>query len=229
MKLYQRQFRGIVALLLWGFVTHTAHAATESEKTRIGIVIFDGFLTSEVTAPIEVFGMPAAEGMQSFEVVLVAEKMDAVKSHEGLQVQPDYTFETSPKLDVLVVPSSYNMQASEDNENVVGFVREQVDQVTYVASHCAGAFILGHAGFIDGKEVTTYVGGSELLQKKFPRAKVRDDKKYPVVIDGKFISSNGGLVSYEASLRLLELLAGKGQAEKVAEALALGQLVKQVQ
>ncbi len=195
---------------------------------RIGIVVFDGFLTSEVVAPIEVFGKPAAEGMQGFEVVLLGEKMGAIKSHEGLLIHPDYTFDTSPALDVLIVPSSYNTEASEDNKNVVRFVREQAEKVDYLASHCAGAFILGNAGLLDGKNVTTYVGGGELLQKKFPAAFVLDDKTHPFVVDGKLITSNGGLVSYEASLKLLELLTGKGQADRVAEELFLNQLGKNI-
>jgi transcriptional regulator GlxA family with amidase domain len=223
-------FLGMVALLLGFFQGGTAiQAAEDAPKEsvpRIGVVIFDGFLSSEVVAPVEVFGKPATEGMLGFEVVLVGEKMGPVKSHEGLVLHADYTFATTPALDVLVVPSSYNAAASEENKQVVRFVREQAGKVRYIASHCAGAFILGHAGVLDGRRVTTYVGGGALLQEKFPGAKVLDDMQNPLVVDGNLITSNGGLVSYEASIKLLEMMSSKKQADGVAAELFLSQMGK---
>ncbi len=74
---------------------------------------------------------------------------------------------------------------------------------------------MGQAGVLDGRRATTYVGGEKSLQKMFPKAKVQYDQQ--VVTDGNLITSNGAVISYEASLLLLEKLAGASLAQEVAD------------
>jgi len=206
-------------MILWLALAANAQESEALIKTpmTIGIVIFEGVLTSEVTAPVEVFGAPAETGEKSFNVLLIAQDNSLVTSNEGLKLMPDATFQSSPRLDVLIVPSSYNLEASEKSENVIQFVKERGTQADYLASNCAGAFILGEAGLINGRKVVTWVGGGPSLKERFPEALVQDDEANRVVIDGNLITSNGALITYESSLVLLEKLAGKKQRDKVAE------------
>lgn len=64
--------------------------------------------------------------------------------------------------------------------------------------------MIGAAGIADNKDIVTYVTGGESLKTEYPNLKVADDSKVSVIQDGKLISSNGNLVSYIASLDLLE-------------------------
>jgi transcriptional regulator GlxA family with amidase domain len=100
---------------------------------------------------------------------------------------------------------------------LVGYIKEQGTRARYLASHCAGAFLLGKAGLLDGRKATTYIGGAEPLQKMFPKARVEGDKH--VVVDGNLVTTVGGAVSYEGSLALLERIAGPTTADRVAAAL----------
>ena len=93
------------------------------------------------------------------------------------------------------------------------------------ASHCgAGAFLLGESGAAKNKKIVTYCSGGEALQQKYPSLIVMDDSKNSVVRDGNIISSNGNLVSYIASLELLELMTNKAQRTHVANELLLNKL-----
>lgn len=197
--------------------------ASKTKTIRIGIVIFEGVMTSEVAAPVEVLGCPSDTG-PTLHVILIAERDTPVRTNEGLAITPDATFSTISDLDVLIVPSSYNLEASEENEQVIQFVREQGKKVEFLASNCAGAFILGEAGLLDGRKVTTWVGGGTSLQERFPDALVQDGATHRVVVDGNLITSNGLLVTYEASLMLLEKLAGKERAKKVAAGLYIARV-----
>lgn len=96
-----------IGLILFG-VSTTGGSAEAATKT-IGIVIFDGVLTSEVTAPIEVFGHGQADDEIRFKIQMIAESRNVVQSHEGLRLVPDLTFADSPTPDILIVPSSYNL------------------------------------------------------------------------------------------------------------------------
>jgi transcriptional regulator GlxA family with amidase domain len=191
--------------------------AAATEPLRVGVVVFEGVLASEVVAPVDVFSKAASEGLHPFEVLIVGPSRTPVRSHEGLLIQPQATFAKSPALDILVVPSSMDTNSLLADRALVAFAKERGARARYVASHCAGAFVLGKAGLLDGKRATTYIGGAEALQKKFPRARIEGDEH--VVVDGNLVTSIGGAVSYEGSLALLERIAGAQAADRVAQAL----------
>lgn len=189
----------------------------------VGILVYDGLTISEVTGALETYGMAAADGSQPFKVHLIAETKIAVTSHEGLQFQPTTTFSDCPPLDVIVVPGSYNAAKSENNAVVRRFLQKRAADARFVTSHCAGAFVLGNAGLLDGKRATTYLTGGTLLQQRFPKAKVQSDDHH-FVVDGKLVTSNGALVSYEASLWVVRQLAGGAHADYVDQRLYLSRL-----
>jgi transcriptional regulator GlxA family with amidase domain len=191
--------------------------AFTAEPLRVGVVVFEGFLSSEVVAPMEVFAKATSEGAQPFEVVTIGARGKPVRSHEGLLIQPAATLANSPPLDILVVPSMMDMDRVLADQALVAFIKARGTQARYVASHCAGAFLLGKAGLLDGRRATTYIGGAESLQKAYPRARVEGDKQ--VVVDGRLVTSIGGAASYEGSLALLEAISGPKMADRVADAL----------
>lgn len=206
--------RMLVGLILSLAVARGASAA----PLRVGVVVFDGFLSSEVVAPLEVFTKATSKApSQPFEVLTVAASAEPVRSEEGLVIQPRATFASSPPLDILVVPSAMDMDRVLADQALVAFIKERGAKARYVASHCAGAFLLGKAGLLDGRRATTYIGGAESLQKMFPKARVEGDKH--VVVDGNLITSIGGAMSYEGSLTLLDRIDGAKTADQVADAL----------
>jgi transcriptional regulator GlxA family with amidase domain len=191
--------------------------AFPAEPMRVGVVVFEGFLSGEVVAPMEVFTKATSAPSPRFDVFTVAASTRPVRSHEGLVVQPKVTFTSCPPLDILVVPSALEMDPVLSDQALVAFIKERGARVRYLASHCAGAFLLGKAGLLDGRRATTYIGGAPSLQKTFPKARVEGDKH--VVVDGNLVTTIGGAVSYEGSLALLERIAGAPTADKVADAL----------
>lgn len=196
----------------------------ENELPKIGILIFEEFLANEVVAPLDVLTKAQENGKPLFNVFLVAEKDTIYVSEEGLKIIPDLTIGNCPDLDVLIVPSSMNPDNQTKNQVLVNFIKKQSEKAEYTASHCAGAFLLGEAGIADGKQVVTYCGGSEALQNDYPNVLVQDDTANAVVTDGNIISSNGNLVSYLASLELLEKMAGTEQRKQVENELLIHKL-----
>lgn len=187
----------------------------------IGLLMYDGVLTTEVTATIDVFAKPNKEGKQLFNVVTIAETSDPIVSEEGLTIVPDFTFENCPKLDVLFVPSAYDMYTQVHNPKIVNFIKEQDKNTKYTVSNCAGAHLIGASGIADGKKIVTYITGGKKLQENYPNLKVQNDSLVAFVEDGKFMSSNGNLASYISALNLLEKMAGKEQVDFVKSYLYL--------
>src|SRR5690606_7814063 len=187
----------------------------------IGLLIYNGVLTTEVTATADVFSKATQDGKQLFNVITIAETADPIVSEEGLKIVPDFTFENCPKLDVLFVPSAYDMYSQVHNAEIVDFIKEQNKNTKYTVSNCAGAHLIGESGIADGKKIVTWIGGGEELQKNYPKLKVQNDSVVSYVEDGKFLSSNGNLASYISALNLLEKMTNRQHADFVKSYLYL--------
>jgi len=211
-----------ISIVMTIFIGNAASAAT----SKIGILVFDGFLTSDVTAPIEVFGAATKKSwFSSYEVVVISvAKNKEVVSEEGLRIIADKTIYDDLKLDVLIVPSAYKMDAHLGNKMLIQYIRNQGQSASWMASNCSGAFLLGEAGVLDGKRATTWAGGEKSLLKAYPEIKVQFDTN--VVVDKKVITSNGGPVSYQAAFELLEKLSSTKFATEISEAIQFNRLEK---
>ena len=210
----------LIILSLSCLTINSASAAS----AKIGILVFDGFLTSDVTAPIEVFGAATKKAwFSSYEVVVISTtKNKTVVSEEGLKIIADKTIYDELKLDVLIVPSAYEMDSHLNNKDLIDYIKKQSQSASWMASNCSGAFLLGKAGVLDGKNATTWAGGEEGLSKAYPKIKVQYDQN--VVIDNKVITSNGGPVSYQAAFELLAKLSSDKFANEISEAIQFNRL-----
>lgn len=211
----------IVAILgLMLIIVNSAGAAS----SKIGILVFDGFLTSDVTAPIEVFGAATKKAwFSAYKVVVIsATKSKEVLSEEGLKIIADKTIYDNLTLDVLIVPSAYKMDGFLKNKDLIEYIKRQSQSASWMASNCSGAFLLGEAGVLDGKNATTWAGGEDDLLKAYPKIKVQYDQN--VVIDRKVITSNGGPVSYQAAFELLAKLSSEKFAKEISESIQFNRL-----
>ncbi|MCW8886510.1 MAG: DJ-1/PfpI family protein [Motiliproteus sp.] len=210
-------FRSAILAILFSIfaLSHTASAADK----RIGILVYDGVLTSDVTAPLEVFGIASRlSWFSDYQPVTISvQKQQTITTEEGLKIGVDYWIGDAPKLDALIVTSSYEMEPLISNTALIKFIQKTANHAQWVASNCSGAYLLAESGTLDGKRATTWAGGESDLQRRYPAVKVEHDRN--VVIDGNFITSNGSLVSYQAALMLLKKMSSESKAKEVAETL----------
>ncbi|MEH6679886.1 MAG: DJ-1/PfpI family protein [Sediminicola sp.] len=196
----------------------------KAELPTIGLLMYNGVLQSEIIAASDVFSKPTADGKQLFNVVTIAETMNPIVTEEGMKFVPDHTFGNCPKLEVLFVPSAYDMYAQVHNKEIVDFIREKNKETGFTVSNCGGAQLIGKSGIADGRKIVTWIGGGKELQKEYPNLKVQDDSLVTFVEDGKFFSSNGNLASYVSALELLEKMTGPEHRKFVESYLYLDRL-----
>jgi len=199
-------------------------SSTLAADKRIGIVVFDGVLTSDVTAPIEVFGAASKKAWFSDYAVTVlsATRQKTITTEEGLTIIANATIYDKQEFDVVIVASAYDMDPVLDNDDLTHFIRTQAKEASWMASNCSGAFLLGQAGVLDGKQATTWAGGEKGLASAFPKAKVVFDQN--VVVDQGLITSNGGPVSYQAAFTLLAKLSSEDFSNEISEAIQFNRL-----
>lgn len=195
-----------------------------SIRRTIGIIVFDTVRTCEVTAPLEVFALASQQAwFADTKIYLIGvEEQASIRTAEGLSINVDCTIKNSPALDVLIVPGAYDVSALLQHEGLNSFLRFHSKSAQWAASFCAGAFLLAHAGALNGRKATTWQGGEATLQAQFPEVDVQFDS--PVVLDQRRLTANGGLVSYRASLTLLAQLSSEEHAQEIYDALSIAKL-----
>lgn len=215
--------RTLLALLLTSLLSLSSQAADK----QIGILVWDGVLTSDITAPLEVFGHAShLSWFRDYNVSLIhIDSKPSVTTHENISLNVQHQLSEQPSLDVLIVPSAYDMGPILRRQDVIEYVRSSGRHASWVASNCSGAFVLAKAGLLDGKQATTWAGGEAELKRDFPAVKVQ--KNTNVVVDDGVITSNGSLVSYQAALMLLSKIASEAKAEEVADAIQYRRLSQQ--
>jgi len=223
MSLMKRRKTPFYKSLLFGLLmifNLGAHAAS----AKIGIVVFDGVLTSDVTAPIEVFGAASKKAWFSdYEVVVIsATEKKVVKTEEGLVITADNTIYDPMALDVVIVGSAYDMDPILNDKKLINFITAQTSKARWMASNCSGALVLAEAGVLDGKNATTWAGGEKDFASAYPKVKVQFDKN--VVVDEGVITSNGGPVSYQAAFTLLEKLSSEKFSQEISELIQFNRL-----
>jgi transcriptional regulator GlxA family with amidase domain len=192
----------------------------EGGALRVGFLIVDGIYNSELMAPYDVFQHTIFHTQPGMEVFTVAPSTRPVRSFEGLEIVPHYTFRTAPPIDVLVVPSAeHSMSSDLEDEEMMAWVRCVGAQAEWIVSLCDGAFVLAAAGLLEGLESTTFPGDVEAYRERFPHLTVHEGVSF--VHDGKAITSAGGAKSYDPAMYLCEVLYGAEVARGIGRGLVI--------
>ncbi len=188
----------------------------DQEKLNVAIFVFDGVQIIDYTGPYEVLGSWSRR-----KVFTVAEKPEAITTNMGMKVVPNYSFENSPKIDVLVLPGGGNIEIGGrgvgpqlGSEKVIKWIQEKAKGAKYVMSVCNGAFFLAKAGLLDGLPATTTSGFIPRLQEFAPTVTPVYDKRF--VDNGKIMTTAGLSSGIDGALHMVEKLDGPGWAKYIA-------------
>ena len=201
---------------------------TVAKDHTIGILVFDDVLTSDITAPLEVFGIASKQSwFNDYDVITInVGNKPSITTEEGLTLTVDDHISNQPKVDILLVPSSYDMQPLLNNPSLISYLKTTASHADWLASNCSGSFLLAEAGLLNGLKATTWSGGESELARAYPKVDVQVDQN--VVIDKNVITSNGSLVSYQAAFTLLAQLTSEKNVNKVKETLQLERFLTQI-
>ena len=161
----------------------------------------------------EVFGIDRTdEGIAPFDYRVCAETPGPLDSRNGTTVTAAFGLEAAADADLVAVPASSS--ARTPSPAVVQVLRDAVDRGAWVMSVCSGAFTLGAAGILDGRECTTHWRHAAELAAAHPLAHVDPDVLY--VRDGTVITSAGTAAGIDAALYLVRTELGSAVATMIA-------------
>ncbi|MEM7350700.1 MAG: DJ-1/PfpI family protein [Acidobacteriota bacterium] len=187
----------------------------------VGFLIVDGVYNTELTAPFDIFHHVRFHAQPGMEVFTVSPAGQSVLTFEGLTIEADYSFETAPPIDVLVVPSAeHSMDTDLENEAMMQWVRTVGEQASFLVSLCDGAFVLAAAGLLDAVAATTFPGDQDRFAEMFPHIDLRRGISF--VHDGKALTSQGGARSFDVAMYLADHLYGEKAAQGIGRGMVIG-------
>jgi transcriptional regulator GlxA family with amidase domain len=177
----------------------------------VAVAISPGVTVIDFAGPWEVFQDVAVKSradQEPFKLFTVAERTDAIRGSGGLQLVPDYTFETAPQPKIVVVP------AQKGSATLHEWLRRVSQKTDVTMSVCTGAFQLARAGLLAGKAATTHHDFADNLARLFPDIDVKRGVRF---VEGDQISTAGGLSSgIDLALRVVERYFGRDIAQATA-------------
>lgn len=174
----------------------------------------DGTETTDFLIP---FGVLSRSGVA--EVSAVALRAGTVALHPGLEIEVDESIASFDERHpdgaaFVIVPAMMNPESPP----LLAWLRAQATRGATLVAICDGAFVLAHAGLLDGHEATAHWDSLDDLISQFPKVRWVRDRRW--VDAGRILTTTGISASIPASLALIERIAGRARAAEVAASLA---------
>jgi transcriptional regulator GlxA family with amidase domain len=187
---------------------------------RIVFVVYEGFQTVDLTGPYEVFHY-AGRLAGGYACQTVAAAAGPVRSYCGLTVLVEAGVrDLGPDgIDTLLVVGGPGVDSARHDESLVGWIAAAAARARRVASVCSGVFLLGAAGLLDGRRVTTHWVREEQLAREHPEVVVDCDPIF--VRDGRIWTSAGVTAGMDLALALVENDQGRDVARAVAQEMVM--------
>jgi transcriptional regulator GlxA family with amidase domain len=207
-------------LVLVGVVSVVAGAAVlgvaaekgkeASPPTRkVAIVVYDHMELLDFAGPGEVFQSTG----DAFEVFTVAEKAAPILSQGFVRIVPDFTIDTAPRPDVLVIPGG-GTSGVEKSARMMEWIGRSAREAEVTMTVCTGAFILARTGLLDGLQATTWHGAIAGLREAAPKVHVHENVRF--VDNGKYVTTAGVSAGIDGALHVVSRLVGEETARATA-------------
>jgi transcriptional regulator GlxA family with amidase domain len=186
---------------------------------RVAVVLFDGFTVLDVYGPVQAFAastLRREDGSfhRHFQVVTVAKEAGPVKSGEGPTTVADYSFETLPPVDILLVPGGMGTRKGVDDAALIDLIKRASGNSEMTTTVCTGTALLARTGLIDHRPATTNKMAWEWVKSQGPEVDWKRVARW--VDDGNIVTSSGVSAGIDMALALVARLHDRETAERAA-------------
>jgi transcriptional regulator GlxA family with amidase domain len=181
--------------------------------SNVAALVCEGVAPFELGVLCEAWGIDRVDtGGPTFDFAVCAETPGRVTTSMGFSLEVPSGLDRVAEADLVAVPAVPRHRTT--SPAVVEALRAAHDRGARVLSVCSGAFTLGDAGLLDGRECTTHWMYVDELQRRFPRARVNCGVLY--VDEDPVITSAGSAAGLDACLHLIRKEFGARTANSVA-------------
>ncbi|MCC2957601.1 DJ-1/PfpI family protein [Massilia sp. IC2-477] len=170
----------------------------------VAILAFPGMQCLDLTGPMDVFAEANRflEPPQHYVLNVIGQQAVPMQCSNGLTVQPHHACpEWKGPMDLLIVPGGPGLANQARDETLSRWLKAAAAQSAKLASICNGAFLLAHAGLLDGLRVTTHWNDASKLAARFPQLQVEPDRIF--LRQGQVYTSAGVTAGIDLALHLV--------------------------
>lgn len=186
--------------------------------TRVSAVVLEPVSLFEFGVAVEVFGIDrTADGVPSFEFRVCSPTPGvplAAKDVATITVTAKHGLDAVAGSDLVIVCATPIRPASGYPEEMLDALRTAHEDGAIVLSLCSGAFALGAAGLLDGRQSITHWMHTAALQESYPLTEVL--QKGLFVHADRVVTSAGSAGGIDASLYVVRQEWGASIANKIA-------------
>src|SRR3712207_4724701 len=190
-------------------------------RHRVAMIVLGGTFVLDLAVAVQAFGRRPSvfakirdEPEAPYEIGVCGEA--STPTSLGFSIADLKPVEWITGADTVVVPGLEAPWAPQDPA-VLAAIAKAADDGARLVSLCAGAFVLGQAGVLDGRRVTTHWALADEFRAAFPRTHLAEHAMY--VDDGQILSSGGMLASADLCLHVLRQDHGQSYANDVSRVL----------
>ncbi|MBA0038790.1 helix-turn-helix domain-containing protein [Pantoea sp. BIGb0393] len=188
------------------------HAAPKNR--RLVLLAYECLCTFEFGIAVEAFGrVDEVFGAPLYELSVASVEEGIFAAQGGVRLVVDGGLELLEDAGTIVIPGwrSVHEPAS---EALLAALQKAHRNGTRIVSICAGSFVLGAAGLLNGKRATAHWNSTDILAQRFPDAQVEHGMIY--VDEGSVITSAGGAAGVDLCLHLIRRDYGIDVANRTA-------------
>ena len=154
----------------------------------------------DMAGPLQAFSEAQRSGADLR--ILLCGPEPRVRTDQGLWLSDLEPLPEPEADDVIVVPGTRFAALEAVSARTLAWLRTAEARGGHLASVCTGAFLLGRAGLLDGRQCTTHWSRIDELQRRFPASRVLENRLF--VHDGPVTTSAGIASGIDMALALLE-------------------------
>ncbi|MGU3539834.1 GlxA family transcriptional regulator [Methylobacterium sp. A54F] len=188
----------------------------------VAVLALPGVQLLDVAGPLDVFAEANAQsGREVYDLAIVGTEPGHVTTSSGRGLVADLVAPSAEptRLDTLLVAGAPRIQELQVRADLLDWLRRAAAGCRRYGSVCSGAFLLGHAGLLDARRVTTHWAVAEALAERFPEATVEPDAI--CLFDGPLRTAAGVTAGLDLALALVEEDLGAEIARQVAAQLVM--------
>lgn len=184
-------------------------------RRHVALLVFPDVEILDFAGPFEVFAVTnELNGGAVFHTFTVAEQPGSLRARNGLKIVPDFTLETCPPPDLLVVPGGAGTRPLLRKPALLEWIRQRARRAEIVASVCTGSLVLAQAGLLHNLRATTHHGSLDELAALAPNTDIVDDARF--TDNGQILTAAGISAGIDLSLHLVARLLGEETARRTA-------------
>lgn len=184
---------------------------------NVCVVAFEGVSLFHLSVPGMVLGAwEGGAGGSRYKVSYCAAQPGKVQCDQGISIDVPEGMASMAQADIVIVPAWGDPEVPAPAELIDGLCQAHA-RGAMIVGLCLGAFVLGDAGLLDGRQATTHWVAREVFARRFPRSHFRPDVLY--VADDNIITSAGTVAAIDCCIHLLRQHHGADAANRIARLL----------